>query len=691
MKLNKIFSMLACAALMAGAYACTDKVEPTPSPVAGNDEVYFPYTESSEISIPSDATMIPVTVNRVDASAEATVAIASKITAPKIDEDGNVVKDEAGNPIIEDITDVFSVPTSVTFPVDVKEVTLEIGVDFQKVDMDRSYSLDLTIEDAHATSYGMAHRVYTAIYLPWTEWELYSDSEPGIYQMSAMWSYEYATAVGIRKSLLSEDLEQYLCFSPFSDLDWEQVINLDKSRTMMVGEDECYMIWMEEAINTTIVNTNYGEVMYYTDAFNYFRDYWKGGGQFDSDEQVISFMNGNNSNGTIFPISYYNPNEGRFYLYMLPFISLGTFEGSWETLQLPGDFVQNYFNFNYNGSMVNNDDQEFALVEVLPSADIDHFASIVAPGALTDEEIRAEQDRIAVDPDIQLCYDGSLTIAYPFTTEGKYTVIAVGFDKNNEVICRGSKTFTFTPNRDQSWQDLGNCSYTDGIFTGLFLNALAISTWDVPIQESKETPGLYRLVNPYKNWAYTEALEWEIVQGKHYLVINAADPNGVLMPKSPLGIYVTDEYTYAGETQPYGEVSACSYGWMRMVEDGWTLQRVKTARLAGKLEDGVISFPTNGLRLISEAGRAFTTNAVPSVPESAPEGFEAPTTGMFFIELNEAPAPANARGIQPKAALPSVWALKEMLKAEGKNYRNLGIPSQEEIRAYRTSKVQRNF
>ena len=75
MKFNKIFSVLACTALLAAGYACTEKVEPTPSPVAGNEEVYFPYTDPATISIPVNATQISVTVNRVDATEESTVAL----------------------------------------------------------------------------------------------------------------------------------------------------------------------------------------------------------------------------------------------------------------------------------------------------------------------------------------------------------------------------------------------------------------------------------------------------------------------------------------------------------------------------------------------------------------------------------------------------------------------------------------
>ena len=59
-------------------------------------------------------------------------------------------------------------------------------------------------------------------------------------------------------------------------------------------------------------------------------------------------------------------------------------------------------------------------------------------------------------------------------------------------------------------------------------------TYEVEIMENTETPGLYRVMNPYSNSVYPYA-EGDCAPDGMYLVINATDSNRVYIPKQSIG------------------------------------------------------------------------------------------------------------------------------------------------------------
>lgn len=681
MKFNKIFSVLACAALLSGTFACTDKVEPTPSPVAGNEEVYFPYTESSEIAIPLDATHISVTVNRVDASEESTVALTSSVSY--------VDDTDEQNPQVVPVTDIFTIPASVTFPKDVKEITLEIGVEFEKVVIDREYSIDLTLEDGKTGSYGLSHRTFTAIYLPWGDWKLVSETEPGTYTLSLLANGYYTAAVYVRQSLTNENLSQYMIGMPTEALGLPDgtvmVFNMDKSNTVDVDGTECPLVWMSDYIDTG--ETQDGESIVYSTTFTWLRYYYPDQKvQAYTDEQIYQMMANNN-----FAVSYFDPVKGCFFLDMTMFLLNTKLSGGQylETLQLPGDYHDYFFSFNYEGNMVTNKGVEYALVQILPSADIDHFSYDILPGALSGSALDAAYEALAEDADAELIYDASYSVSYQFEEEGKYTVIAVGYDASNNVVCKGSKTYEFTTVQAASeWQSLGYIDYTDGIFVGLLLNENGLATWEVEIQEHKETPGYYRLVNPYENWPLFEAgIGWTLLDGNYYIELDAQDPDAVLMPLSELGVDVDVAFNEAGET--VGAAQAMSEPWYDIAVGDKTFEQAKADGSCGTFEDDMITFPTGGLLLLAGNGRnLFYANLDPTAPSTAPVTYG---MGCFCVDFSQMSA-APAKKIGRKSVLPSTYQLKSLVnsKKQIKNAKRVSNkPSQEEIREARFKKAFR--
>ncbi|MDE6310859.1 MAG: hypothetical protein K2L96_03480 [Muribaculaceae bacterium] len=675
MKFNKIFSVLACAALLAGTYACTDKVEPTPSPVAGNEEVYFPFEESANITIPVNATMISVTVNRVDASEESTVALASAVT---------YTNEDSGEAVA--VTDIFTVPSSITFPKDVKQVTLEIGVDFEKVVMDREYNIDLTLDSSKTGSYGLGHKLFTATYLPWSEWELYSETEPGVYQMGAYWDYEYNTPVYTRKSLTTEGLEQYLVLSPFSNLDYEEVIQVSADQFVEVDGVQCPVVKLTEAINTTIVNEKYGQVYMYTTAYEYLNDYYEGGGAFPLPNGTTA-MDAMQAQG--WHLSYFNPVQGRFYLYMVLFIEDGFFGEYLETLQLPGEFNDYYFTFNYSGNFVDKTGAEYAYVEVVPSPDLDHFACEMVPGKLSAQDAEAACEALAEDDDAEMIYAGSYTMSYAFEEAGDYTAIAVGYDKNNKVVCTGYKNYVFeTVQSESEWKKLGNVDYTDGFFVGLCLNKAAVDTYEVAIEERKDTPGYYRLVNPYAGWWVLPELGWPLLEGNYYIEIDAQDPEAVLLPLCELGV---DCKTKISQSEMMGAAKGMSDGWYNINYGNSTLAQEKADGNVGVIADSRLTFPAASLLMVAGNGKnIFYANLDPDAPEGAPIDY-----GEGFFEVSFEPVyGVSAKKVHRNVkGMVSAVSMKRLLDARKKNAKAINVRkghdlSQKAARELRLSTVK---
>ncbi len=79
---------------------------------------------------------------------------------------------------------------------------------------------------------------------------------------------------------------------------------------------------------------------------------------------------------------------------------------------------------------------------------------------------------------------------------------------------------------DQTWKDLGIGTYSDAIMTNLF-EGFSNDPVEVTVQESEQTPGLYRVVNPWPEMADAGTL---------YLVIDATDPEFVHIPMQNSGV-----------------------------------------------------------------------------------------------------------------------------------------------------------
>lgn len=161
---------------------------------------------------------------------------------------------------------------------------------------------------------------------------------------------------------------------------------------------------------------------------------------------------------------------------------------------------------------------------------------------------------------------------------------------------------------EQDWKSLGKGLYRDDFVTTLYL--VDNFEFEVDVEESVSTPGLYRLVTPYKNYPMSPAPATPVT----YMEVNATDPVNVYFRRYDTGMDWGQGHiiinSIAGDYYDKGK-------FQQAVADG----------LCGVLEDGVITFPLSNL-LVADG----------TVPQSdVPIYRIANQSGMFRLKLPGAP------------------------------------------------------
>jgi hypothetical protein len=183
------------------------------------------------------------------------------------------------------------------------------------------------------------------------------------------------------------------------------------------------------------------------------------------------------------------------------------------------------------------------------------------------------------------------------TTSGNYKAVAITYTDIGSVIEPHAVEFDFWVAADSNpWQPIGYALYTDGVIAPLF--DVPVSTYYVKVLESKEQPGLFRVMDPYAPVCSSYPLVSSYDEGC-YIDIDASDPEGV---------WVEGVYSTGLDLQNYGLMSVTSYAWYKADELGATKEEVKDAGFCGVYADGVITFPVKGLVVLNGEGKAYYAN-----------------------------------------------------------------------------------
>ena len=165
----------------------------------------------------------------------------------------------------------------------------------------------------------------------------------------------------------------------------------------------------------------------------------------------------------------------------------------------------------------------------------------------------------------------NLVITYTYsalTQDQAYScTLTIGDTENTSPY--GMTSYEFSLIAPSPWTSLGEGTLTDDVITGAF-SGVENQVFTVEIQESDNTPGMYRIVDPYINNQYKLSADGTGSSSNYscYLVIDATDPEAVTIAKQNMGILGTDLGDFQMEsTAP------------------------------GTLDNGIITFPKGGIEL----------------------------------------------------------------------------------------------
>ena len=569
---NKLTAAMLSVALMAGFASCTETAEYKEPTVPNNAQVYFPNTASATISLLNEQDSFVVKVRREVAKGELIVPISAA----------------------SDSADVFTFPEEVVFAADSLTADVVVKFDFANIIPDTDYPVSIKLLGDDTTPYGASAVNLVVKYAPWTAWKKFGT---GVYTLTQMWGAEVPVEeVYARQSVINPTKQQYkIVIKTNGGPNLDMIVDCDATTgECAIGEHF-----------TGYNHSSYGPV--YVSDLNTYAGKYQATSSFDS-------------------------KTGLFSLYLIYYVGAGYFGHGYEYLQLDGYTQPDYsLKMEEKGHYIAPDGTDNTLIYIYKGADAFSYKYAIEEGALDEAGIEAMVDSI-VDGTIEAEeYEESGYHLFPLKKAGDYTIVAVSFDKAGKAMSANYLTFEFAPvGQPSPWESLGMATYRDDIVTMFFSNA-PNAVYEVEIQENTETPGVYRLVNPYgAAFPLNEEGDYDASKN-YYMVIDASNPE-----------QVTVKQTYTGMNWGYGEFVVWSLADYYLAK-GKTAEEVAAAGYFGKLENGIITFPAEALlvaMLEYQNGGLYGSNVNGKFAVALP-GVELPEDEAAEEGGEEATAPAR--------------------------------------------------
>lgn len=176
--------------------------------------------------------------------------------------------------------------------------------------------------------------------------------------------------------------------------------------------------------------------------------------------------------------------------------------------------------------------------------------------------------------------DGEIKAQLPF---GVHSLVTGAFNAEGDLVESNIMVCYGRTDDAANWKPLGKCEYNEAFLRYTYLD-MECDPYQVEIEESTQTPGLYRLVNPYgevypKYDFFKENDYLAQHGGDHYLIVDASNPDRVMIEASPIGIEAED-----------GEAQLFSISWYA-VQNGADPDDEEIVIDYGTLANGRITFP----------------------------------------------------------------------------------------------------
>lgn len=258
---------------------------------------------------------------------------------------------------------------------------------------------------------------------------------------------------------------------------------------------------------------------------------------------------------------------------------------------------------------------------------------------------------------------GNITWSLPHQGDGRFVVIAVPFNDKNEpktpVYLQTEISLILGEWREASTQ----VDYTEAIFCDFEAKAALFDpyydineeTFKSTIQVNMGKKGMFRLVDPYKNYSW--ALEYDDTH-RYYMVINAVDPEFVHIERMDEGV-------------GFDLIGTKMHPWSRanraLTSQHKTKDQVKREGTAGRFdtEEGTITMPEESMLLefAAAVGTFYYANnnggfKIQLTPEAYELWEEAAATDGIEGAIYDSEAPAviyNLQGVKVDGTTPGVY------------------------------------
>lgn len=564
--MNKIFksAFVALVALIGLTMtSCVNKYDYDAATASG-EQVYFD-NSTSKVALSKDATSFTVPVLRVATTEAATIALTST--------------DESG---------IFTIPSSVSFAAGENKALVTIGYDPTKLEYDDFKSITLSLSDtSYGTPYGFSSLSFLAgIPSPFVT--------IGKAKFMDSWMYDAETYfdVTLQQNEINPDI--YRIVNPYDEILVKGGYVPDYVKK---GPSEYLTFQLRHAGEEVggAVLTRDNLVTFEPFRTGYYRSDYDSG---DVDGEIWGFhVSDDTFNATWHVEAAYLKNCVAAYkedgtpgqVNLAPWyyiIGLGGWNKSQEDKQIeiifPGFTPADYSaELAYSGVFTSSTGNVFAVGELTLGPDAQDVKAIVMPqeadaSAVADAIAAGELEAIDVAA-------GSIQVPIPEDLTGKLQIIVAVLD-GAAVKSVASAAFEYYGGGGDPWKSLGMAIYTEDFIGSVF--SVGPLSYEVEIQENTETPGLYRLINPYENYPANE--EGDFTPGSSFNIeINAIDPEGVYIAKQPIGM-----------DWGYGAMAIQTQGSFYL-DNGNSFEDIKAYGWFGKLQDKVITFPY-GTRTLSD-------------------------------------------------------------------------------------------
>lgn len=431
---------------------------------------------------------------------------------------------------------VIKVPQTATFAAGSPNATITVTYDAPGLAANHPYPVSITVDEANADVYGIRTITVNVNRVDYTDWAPFGlDESLG---RTGLGSYTFNIYYGGTEDPVLV-LERHVPDNP-DDMEFQFQWLIDNDdpdkgfETFMTAytKDGGKIVHVPEQYFTD--NSNYGEV-YVADTYTYTGSAsYKGLTTFDSV-------------------------TGQFTLNLYYYVSAGGWGPSDEYLNLVGYIDTNDYTISLTNKGQIDLGGDYLVVGYEATSHVDFTAYTIVKSLMKedadgdkvlDEDAYAEvvngiaaqvldPDNASTSYEINTVEGTSKNLTVSFSSPGDYTMVAVGFHTDNTGTTEAkSDTYldfyfdTFNP--WEGWSTVSeNAVYTDNMIAALYgVSSFANYQMEVTVQKSDDYEGLYRIVNPFAEFAQygLDVADFGSIE------FDASDPDHVYFPLSDTGV-----------------------------------------------------------------------------------------------------------------------------------------------------------